>query len=207
MHSVPFSFYALESRREQRRLALWAFYRSQQRFARRSCTKGHALRHPQKCIAEKRNAAKFTAIAGAAGVQKAREPWQQLARHTLLHPAALCHAWRQARATEECGPSAIRHQRALARHTGLWTESKCYSQIRCSIMHKVQKARELLRAISIANSSTLCCSALAVKLIQLTSDGFSNKNSCLVVTRLGAPMDKGVQSTKSVLASQFLSAA
>jgi|Cyp1metagenome_2_1107374.scaffolds.fasta_scaffold181730_1 hypothetical protein len=68
-------------------------------------------------------------------------------------------------------------------------------------MHKVQKARELLRAISIANSSTLCCSALAVKLIQLTSDGFSNKNSCLVVTRLGAPMDKGVQSTKSVLAS------
>ncbi|CAL1171812.1 unnamed protein product [Cladocopium goreaui] len=38
-----------------------------------------------------------------------------------------------------------------------------------------------------------------VNLIQQTSDGFSNQNSCLV-TGLGS-MDKGLQSAKSVLAS------
>ena len=75
MHSVPFSFSALESRREKRIPKPVMVYKPFStpvgacdvvaNHTQGSCTKGHALRHPQKCIAEKHNAAKFTALAGA----------------------------------------------------------------------------------------------------------------------------------------------
>ena len=65
MHSVPFSFYALESRREQTRLALWASTEASNTLQGDHARKALFCRHPRKCIAEKRNVAKFTSMAGA----------------------------------------------------------------------------------------------------------------------------------------------
>ena len=87
IHSVPFSFYALKSRREQR--STEASSALQADHARKGTPTEVHCREAQRSKVYIYGWCCLKAF--CVGVQKPRELWQQLALHTLLHPAALLH--------------------------------------------------------------------------------------------------------------------